>query len=114
MRFPLIKLAKKLKVELFKNLLEAEKFPLIKLAKKLKEDFATPISLGDHAIRSLNGFPLIKLAKKLKDIALGIGGYSRDKFPLIKLAKKLKDVSRLECSLFQLFPLIKLAKKLKG
>jgi len=58
--FPLIKLAKKLKVFKNSNLTRiwAGVFPLIKLAKKLKEY----LPCSPHSI----SFPLIKLAKKLK------------------------------------------------
>ncbi len=65
------------------------RFPLIKLAKKLKDG----VGRGAGAYRVRSEFPLIKLAKKLKEkferrdfILIG--------FPLIKLAKKLKEVHR--------------------
>ncbi len=62
-----------------------KKFPLIKLAKKLKGLRQPPQTNSDSV------FPLIKLAKKLKveltDKAMTIFVL----FPLIKLAKKLKD-----------------------
>ncbi len=62
-------------------------FPLIKLAKKLK---VAPQQASWPGSRS---FPLIKLAKKLKagDAVLRGPYISRVVFPLIKLAKKLKD-----------------------
>ncbi len=61
-KFPLIKLAKKLKgCNLVTSMFQFVLFPLIKLAKKLKVE------------------ELFKLSKKLK-------------FPLIKLAKKLKGI----------------------
>ncbi len=58
--FPLIKLAKKLKV--FETAGDdLGRFPLIKLAKKLKEDLAKLEGIFPEL-----SFPLIKLAKKLK------------------------------------------------
>jgi hypothetical protein len=60
--FPLIKLAKKLKVEHARKLQnQASTFPLIKLAKKLKAG-VEPTFTPQEA-----WFPLIKLAKKLKE-----------------------------------------------
>ncbi len=58
--FPLIKLAKKLKVEEQMTDNRTHLFPLIKLAKKLKAVGAI------HELPLLGWFPLIKLAKKLK------------------------------------------------
>ncbi len=60
-------------------------FPLIKLAKKLKV-FWVPVKRGHF-----RKFPLIKLAKKLKVIIAGIICFVATGFPLIKLAKKLKE-----------------------
>ena len=60
-------------------------FPLIKLAKKLKVGDLEVIELQEIA-----AFPLIKLAKKLKDQPDGGKSLIFKKFPLIKLAKKLK------------------------
>jgi hypothetical protein len=60
---------------------DAKKFPLIKLAKKLKDSSPR----GDGNERNL--FPLIKLAKKLKEVIpafLFVIGCLE--FPLIKLA----------------------------
>ncbi len=61
--FPLIKLAKKLKVTgpTGESWPLTPGFPLIKLAKKLKETFITDVTIPDEI-----QFPLIKLAKKLK------------------------------------------------
>ena len=61
-------------------------FPLIKLAKKLK------VTYSRLAVSLLNQFPLIKLAKKLKD-GYNEGQGPEQTFPLIKLAKKLKASS---------------------
>ncbi len=69
--FPLIKLAKKLKVDPNGKVWPIKAFPLIKLAKKLKVD--TLVELLDRIAES---FPLIKLAKKLK------GGSSPSWLPL--------------------------------
>ncbi len=66
------------------------KFPLIKLAKKLKDKF-----LEANPSKEEEQFPLIKLAKKLKVFVFyqKKGNHmSKSQFPLIKLAKKLKEV----------------------
>ena len=60
------------------------RFPLIKLAKKLK-DFNK-----NNCNSQRSKFPLIKLAKKLKEEALKKSAQTLV-FPLIKLAKKLKE-----------------------
>ena len=57
--FPLIKLAKKLKVMTLQEG-KVKPFPLIKLAKKLKGWFSVLL------LAQTRRFPLIKLAKKLK------------------------------------------------
>ncbi len=91
LKFPLIKLAKKLKEQLSGIPLQFIAFPLIKLAKKLK-DFC----LFCEYLIWVKAFPLIKLAKKLKDfISCFFFVYSLRSFlfPLIKLAKKLKVLS---------------------
>ncbi len=62
-KFPLIKLAKKLKdVENAVTITLRLVFPLIKLAKKLKASHGLPMRMATLS------FPLIKLAKKLKDL----------------------------------------------
>ena len=73
MGFPLIKLAKKLKVTAFNGwAASVELFPLIKLAKKLKEK-------TNHSLPSVSFlFPLIKLAKKLKVVHYPIFTYRHD------------------------------------
>ncbi len=63
-------------------------FPLIKLAKKLKVDTTSALSVEEM-------FPLIKLAKKLKVTIIGDMVMGNIRFPLIKLAKKLKVFFRL-------------------
>ena len=60
-------------------------FPLIKLAKKLKVSRTKALR-----IVHLKSFPLIKLAKKLKVPGSLASWLRSEKFPLIKLAKKLK------------------------
>ncbi len=59
-------------------------FPLIKLAKKLKVLIVIAAGMAFCLL-----FPLIKLAKKLKVLKLSLPFYCF-LFPLIKLAKKLK------------------------
>jgi len=63
----------------------AKAFPLIKLAKKLKV-----LKTLDNADQLIALFPLIKLAKKLK-VKMLKRFMCYKTFPLIKLAKKLKD-----------------------
>ena len=64
-------------------------FPLIKLAKKLKVGSV----LDDLEKNGEKGFPLIKLAKKLK-VSVKNSMNENSLFPLIKLAKKLKVCGR--------------------
>ncbi len=69
---------------------KGKQFPLIKLAKKLKVSKL----LEAFGFEDLFKFPLIKLAKKLKGGTRGLPRKRSRKFPLIKLAKKLKDVTK--------------------